>query len=341
MTTTPRMPLDDRRPKSAPAISIVMGVHNGADHLRETVESALRQTLRDFELIVVDDGSTDPRVGEILRECAARDPRVRILRQDNAGLTRALIVGCATARGIYIARLDVGDAMLPDKLAAQKALLDAHPEAVLATCWTEFCGSGWEPLYTVRNGPDPTEGGAPWVAEHHPDSDNADRATGPTSHPSVLMRAAAYRQVGGYRSEFYCGQDGDLWCRLAEIGPFAGVQRVLYRCRIFPEGISMRSARRQRRMKALARGAFLARIQGGDERPFLEAAARLRPRNSEKIRAGAARRAGGYYFIGEALRRRGDRRCRSYFKEGLRRNPLHLKIWLRLLQALAHPAPTR
>jgi len=329
---------DSRR---APEISIVMGVHNGADELRDTIESALRQTCRDFELIAVDDGSTDPRVGEILNEFAARDPRVRILRQAREGLTRALIAGCSAARGRYIARLDVGDIMLPDKLSAQKALLDAHPDAVLATCWTEFCGPCWEPLFTAAHPTDRGDGGDTWVAVHRPADDSAERRTGPTSHPSVLMRADAYRKAGGYRAEFYYGQDGDLWCRLAEIGPFAGVQRVLCRCRIFPDGISMRRTLRQIQMKECARRAFQARTTGGDERPFLEAAARIGPRGRGNARAGGKHRAGGYYFIGEALRRRGDPRCRLYFKEGLKRNPLHAKMWFRLWQALVRPAPAR
>ncbi len=320
---------------TAPAVSIVMGVHNDADGLRETIESARVQTMQDLELIVVDDGSTDPRVHKILNVCAACDSRVSVFRQANAGLTRALIAGCSAARGRYIARLDAGDVMLPDKLAAQIALLETHPEAVLATCWTEFCGPCWEPLYTARNRPDRSGEDETWVADYRPDDDPRARCTRPTSHPSVLMRADAYRKVGGYRSEFYYGQDGDLWCRLAEIGPFAGVQRVLYRCRIFPHGISMRSARRQRQLQEYARQAFLARTQGRDERPFLEAASRVRPRRrGNALRVGVRRPAGGYYFIGEALRRRGDRRCRLYFKEGLKRNPLHVKLWFRWLQDL-------
>ena len=85
---------------STPAISVVMGVFNEAAVLAPTLDSILAQTERDFELIVVNDGSTDPRVGEILAEYARRDARLRVLTQANAGLTRALIAGCAAAQGV-------------------------------------------------------------------------------------------------------------------------------------------------------------------------------------------------------------------------------------------------
>ena len=103
---------------STPAISVVMGVFNEAAVLAPTLDSILAQTERDFELIVVNDGSTDPRVGEILAEYARRDARLRVLTQANAGLTRALIDGCARASAPWIARQDADDVSLPGRLAA-------------------------------------------------------------------------------------------------------------------------------------------------------------------------------------------------------------------------------
>src|SRR5438132_1427436 len=83
-------------PPMTPRVSVVMSVYNGAAHLRPTLDSIASQTLRDVEIIVVDDGSTDA-TGDILREAAGRDARIRIITQENRGLTRALIRGCATA----------------------------------------------------------------------------------------------------------------------------------------------------------------------------------------------------------------------------------------------------
>src|SRR4051812_15394116 len=105
----------------SPTISVVMSVYNGAATLTATLESILSQSDSDFEVVVVDDGSTDA-TAEILRRTAAADQRLRVLRQENRGLTAALIVGCQTARAPIIARHDCGDRSLPGRLAMQREI---------------------------------------------------------------------------------------------------------------------------------------------------------------------------------------------------------------------------
>src|SRR5919197_1200716 len=102
----------------SPEVSVVMSVYNGAANLRETIDSILNQEGVSLEFIIVNDGSTDesPR---ILAEYAERDLRINIIRQENQGLTRALIRGCAAAQGTYIARQDTGDISLPGRLIQQ------------------------------------------------------------------------------------------------------------------------------------------------------------------------------------------------------------------------------
>ena len=91
-----------------PSVSVIMSVYNGANHLVKSVESILVQEGVDFEFIIVNDGSTDES-GEILEAFARRDNRIRVIEQENTGLTKALIRGCKEARGKYIARQDVDD----------------------------------------------------------------------------------------------------------------------------------------------------------------------------------------------------------------------------------------
>ena len=93
-------------------LSVVMAVYNGAAKLARTLDSIAAQTMPDYECIVVDDGSTDD-TSAILAQRAANDARIRVIRQENQGLTRALIAGCAAARADLIARLDWGDASMP------------------------------------------------------------------------------------------------------------------------------------------------------------------------------------------------------------------------------------
>lgn len=303
--------------------SFVLPVYNAADVLAETMESILRQSDGDFELIVVDDGSTDdtPRV---LADYASRDARIRVVTQANTGITRALIAGCAAARGIYIARHDAGDWSDPDRLAAQRALLDADAGVVFVSCWTGYVGPEREPLFTAR-------GAAEAV---HPLA-IIDRTRehgvigGPTHHGSVVFRRDAYERAGGYRREFYYGQDWDLWYRLAALGNFQIVPRVLYFARIDEKSISSASREVQRKLAGLSHAALLARIRGDSDAAIVAQASAVGPQRRRWCARGR-----GLYFIGEALRRNGDARARKYLARAVRACPLHVKAWIRLAQTL-------
>jgi glycosyltransferase involved in cell wall biosynthesis len=108
-------------------ISAVMGVYNGEKDVAEAVQSICRQTFRDFEFIIVDDGSTDG-ASEILRRHAAEDSRICLVSlQPNQGLVTALNRGCAAARGEFIARMDADDVSLPDRFEKQIGFLRMHP----------------------------------------------------------------------------------------------------------------------------------------------------------------------------------------------------------------------
>src|SRR2546430_3305175 len=131
---------------SIPRVSVVMSVYNGAAHLAATLDSILAQTLSDFELIAVDDGSTDGTL-PILAVYARRDPRIRVITQENRGLTRALIRGCEEARAPLIARHDAGDLSDPRRLEEQVARFDVSAELAFCSAWTAFVGPEPEPLY--------------------------------------------------------------------------------------------------------------------------------------------------------------------------------------------------
>ena len=121
-------------------ISVVMSVHNGGSDLADTMNSILSQERVQLEFIVVNDGSTD-QTGQILDEYMRRDNRVRVIHQENTGLTRALIRGCAAATGEFIARQDAGDRSLPGRLRLQADTLaaklrdraEAHRRIVIPT----------------------------------------------------------------------------------------------------------------------------------------------------------------------------------------------------------------
>ena len=111
-----------------PLVTVLVAVHNGGAALRASVDSILGQTFADFELVVVDDGSTDDTAGFL---ASVADSRLRVLSGPHQGLGAALRRGLDRARGEYIARQDADDIAHPDRLTAQVAFLDAHPDVVL------------------------------------------------------------------------------------------------------------------------------------------------------------------------------------------------------------------
>jgi glycosyltransferase involved in cell wall biosynthesis len=306
-----------------PEVSIVMSVYNGEERLRDTLDSILAQSGVAFELIAVDDGSTDSS-GTILDELAARDSRVRVLHQENRGLTRALIAGCAAARGQYIARQDCGDTSDPRRLALQKQLLNQNADVVFVSCWTAFVGPGDERLYESRG----TGAGSSPLFILDPTREWG-VIDGPTCHPSVMMRRDAYERAGGYRAEFRVGQDWDLWYRLAALGKFQIVPEILYTAQINPRSISGGARGAQQTIAKLSLAAMRARMSGESDAAFVQRAAELHVTH-DRSACGEAR---GFYAIGEALRRRRDVRARRYFRRAIARCPRLVKAWIRYAQS--------
>lgn len=311
---------------SQPDISVVMGVYNDADLLPETIDSVLAQRKANFEFIIVNDGSTD-NTASVLAEYAAQDPRIRIISQENGGLTKALVRGCGDSRGRYVGRQDAGDISLPQRLSSQYDLLQSNQDLAFVSCWTEFYGPDWEYLYTSKGT------GRAHVPVSILDRESAGAPVdGPTSHPSVMFRRQAYMAAGGYREQFYYGQDWDLWYRLAEQGSFQIIDKVLYKARFFPSSLSMSARDRQVEIARLSRECAERRLRGDPEQDVLKRAAAVRP-----VRSGLRRRdmAAGLYFIGEALRRNGSPAAGKYLTKALLAHPSGLKIWWRLLQHMA------
>ncbi len=300
-----------------PMVSVVMGVFNAGDVLTASVDSILSQRSVDLEFIIVNDGSTDETKG-YLDELARTDVRVRVIHQENQGLTVALISGCRVARGKYIARQDAGDNSNPNRLMKQVARLARESEAVVCSSYAEFTGPRGEYLYTSGRNEAELD-----TTRHSVEKNNM----GPSNHGSVIMRREAYEAVGGYRPQFYFAQDTDLWSRLLEQGRHTVVPEVLYRTRFEPSSISGSYAREQRRLAELIRQAGEARRGGRDESPILRAAAQIRPHRQV---GNWWRQAAGAYFIGSCLLTKNPSRARDYFLEAVSHNPFHWKAWVRL-----------
>jgi glycosyltransferase involved in cell wall biosynthesis len=191
----------------SPTVSVLLPVFNAAAYLRAAVESVLTQTSTDFELIAIDDGSTDHSPA-ILQEFAQRDPRVRVITRSNAGIAVALNDGLAAAQGEFIARVDADDICLPQRFERQVAYMREHPECVLLGSRALLIDPFDTPLFETEN-----------LLEHEWIADTLLHAEGwAVIHPTTMMRTEAVRQVGGYRPQFVPSEDIDLFLRLLETG---------------------------------------------------------------------------------------------------------------------------
>ena len=248
---------------------------------------------------------------------------MRILEQENRGLTRSLITGCLAARGKYIARQDADDLSAPDRLAKLAQLLEVDSGLVFASSWAQWIGPEDELLWEMRR-PNRSEEATRQLLHER---------IGPPAHGSAMFRKESYQAVGGYREEFYYGQDSDLWLRLGQLGRLGYVQETLYTCRFSLSGITVTNRSLQRRFGEIGQKCHAARMRGESDRVFLQEADKLR----QQILSGAVTRtsdrkltSAANYFVGSRLAQRGDHRAREYLRRSTRANPLNWRAWLRI-----------
>ena len=130
-------------------LSVVMSVYNNSGQLKKTIDSILKQTYADFEVIIINDGSTDDSQ-QILQTIAAGDRRIRLFQQPNKGLTNALVFGCEQAASGYIARHDVGDCSSPDRFAKQFAYLQSNRDCAVVFSQFRSVDEAGHVIYTYR-----------------------------------------------------------------------------------------------------------------------------------------------------------------------------------------------
>jgi len=218
--------------ESTPKVSVVMPAYNAGRYVQEAIDSVLAQTLRDFELLVIDDGSTD-ETASIAEECARHDSRIHLLGRPHRGIVPALNEACELAIGTYIARLDADDTAFPDRLERQVAFLDEHPGIALL-------------------------GGSMRLMKH--DGTHIRDAFPPLGHreivvaladyncffhSSVMFRRSAWRDLGGYRAALLHAEDYDLWLRMAEKYEVRNLPWFMGRFRLHESQISLTQREQQ------------------------------------------------------------------------------------------------
>jgi glycosyltransferase involved in cell wall biosynthesis len=201
---------------NSPLISVIMPVRNLRRYISSAIDSILAQTLGDFELLVVDDGSTDG-TSEILAQYAKKDPRVRVLRGSADGIAKAMNMAVFEARGELMARMDGDDLCLPTRFEKQVRFLGENPQHVLIGSRCTMIDPEGRPICDK-----------PGMPETHEQIDSLLlEMKWPLVHPAVMVRAGAIAKIGGYNECYRTVEDHDLFLRLAEVGKLANLKDVL------------------------------------------------------------------------------------------------------------------
>lgn len=234
---------------SLPEVSVVLSVRNGGTDLPKAIATILTQTFANFELIAIDNGSTDETAAYL---DGIEDPRVRVYHQADAGLAAALNRGISLARGRYIARQDHDDWASPTRIGKQVGFLDAHPDhALIGTCAEIWIGD--RPTGRFHD---------------HPTDDAALRFellfNNPFVHSSVMMRKEALEQVGGYTTDpaRQPPEDYELWSRIARRFRVANLPERLTIYREVPSSMSRAGADPFKRKLVLLSAENLAAATG-------------------------------------------------------------------------------
>jgi len=209
-----------------PEVSVLMSCYNANRWLREAIESILAQTLASFELILVDDGSTD-ETANIIQHYREQDRRIIALFKKNTGLTDSLNLGVGRARGKWIARQDADDVCERTRLEEQVAFARSHPDVVLLGA---ACQEVNEHGFVVKRHSYPSD--------HDHLVQHLKRMQRFFPHSSAVFRRDTLQAAGCYNAFFRKSQDWDLWLRLSERGKVACLPRCLVSVRRHPEQIT-------------------------------------------------------------------------------------------------------
>lgn len=208
-----------------PLVTVLMPVYNGALYLREAVDSILAQTFTNFELLIIDDGSTDNTLA-ILQ--SYKDERLRIISQANAGVSAALNKGLIEAKGYYIARADADDICAPNRIEKQIEFLQTNPGYVLIGSDAEYMDKNGEYVFFYQN-----------IGHSNEEIQQRYMQHCPFIHSAVIYVKSLVLQLGGYDTNAHLFEDYFLWIKLIKLGKVANLPEPLMSIRFNPESVTI------------------------------------------------------------------------------------------------------
>ncbi len=242
---------DNGTATTSPKVSVVMCVYNDEKNIGKSIESILNQTFSDFELIIIDDGSTD-KTAEVLESYVKKDSRIKVFHKENSGTTASANFGISLACGEYIARLDSDDISYPHRLQTEVDWLDKNPNVAL-----------------IGGGADMIDQDDNIIGRRNIKTNNPKRTIlyrNIYQQSDVMFKKSVFNSLGGYREKFKNGEDYDLWLRISEVADIIKINDLLGQWRLNAGGYSF--SRRQEQLgvdKVIKQFALQRREKGSDD----------------------------------------------------------------------------
>jgi len=217
-----------------PTISVIITVYNSEKYISEAVQSILDQTYDNFELIIIDDGSTDNSL-DILTDFARTDKRIRLISRENKGIVVSSNEGVSLAQGKYIARMDSDDISVTDRFEKQLNFLIANPSVVAASGWYQYMDEKGRKLTTIK-----------MPLDNESIQKSCMEGVPALCHGAVMIRQSALKEICGYDSAFKkATEDLDLFLRLGEVGELGNISDTILKVRLHSQSIGARKRQLQ------------------------------------------------------------------------------------------------
>ncbi len=208
-----------------PRVSVLLPVYNAEKHVSLAINSILKQTFTDFELIVIDDGSSD---ASLMILNSFNDHRLKVYHQANCGIAATLNTAARHASGEFLARIDADDICLPERFSKQVAFLNNHLSIAAVGSAVQYIDE--DGVYLARSFP---------VINARFIRKKLSRGLGCIAHPTVMMRSEAFRATGGYNETLACIEDTLLWAEMVKLGySFANIATPLIKYRLSKGALS-------------------------------------------------------------------------------------------------------
>jgi glycosyltransferase involved in cell wall biosynthesis len=256
---------------TTPLITVLMPAYNAEKYIGQAINSILNQIFTDFELLIINDGSTDA-TKQIIDSFA--DSRIRLINQTNQGIAAALNIGLLNAKADLIARFDADDICMPERLVVQYDFLLDHPDYIIVGSDADYMDMNGEYVFTYR-----------MPAHTNEAIQELTQNKCPFIHSAVLFRKDPIIKAGGYDTHAYAFQDHLLWSEIIKQGKAYNLSQTLLQVRLNPESISIDEKWRTKRFREIKSDS----IRRGNitEQEGRELLSILKKQNNPKIKEGS------------------------------------------------------